>query len=93
MYGKTCIPFGEYRVIVNMSPKKKQRLPRLLDVPHFDGILIHKGSSANSSAGCIIVGENKVKGGVINSEKYEKNLIKILDGAIANGERVTILIV
>ena len=42
-------------------------MPRLLNVKGFDGILIHKGSNADSSAGCIIVGKNTVKGGVTNS--------------------------
>ncbi len=42
-------------------------MPRLLNVKGFDGILIHKGSNANSSAGCIIVGKNTVVGGVTSS--------------------------
>lgn len=42
-------------------------MPRLLNVKGFDGILIHKGSTANNSAGCIIVGKNTVVGGVTNS--------------------------
>ena len=36
---KTAIPKGEYTVIFNMSPRFGRNLPRLLDVPHFDGIL------------------------------------------------------
>lgn len=45
----------------------KGRMPRLLDVKGFEGILIHKGYSANSSAGCIIVGRNTIKGAVTDS--------------------------
>ena len=41
--GKSAIPYGEYKVVVNRSPKFKRELPRLLDVPHFEGILIHRG--------------------------------------------------
>lgn len=41
VYGKTAIPAGRYEVILNYSPKFKKELPRLLNVPHFDGILIH----------------------------------------------------
>ena len=36
--------------------------------------------------GCILVGENKVKGKVINSTKYELELVRILEDAIRRGE-------
>lgn len=72
---ETAIPYGRYKVIVNMSPKFKRELPRLLNVPHFEGILMHEGKTAKSSSGCIICGENKIVGGVINSAKYIRELI------------------
>lgn len=92
IYAQTCIPFGTYTVIVNRSPKMKRDLPRLLNVPHFDGILIHRGTSEKSSAGCIIVGENKVVGKVINSVKYEDALVAILKHAQNQNEKITITI-
>ena len=75
---QTAIPKGTYKVIVNQSPRLKRDLPRLLNVPHFDGILIHRGNTADDSSGCILVGENKIKGKVINSTKYEIELVKKL---------------
>ena len=42
---RTAIPVGTYKVIVNMSPSKHRLYPRLLDVPMFDGILIHSGNT------------------------------------------------
>lgn len=75
---KTAIPTGTYAVIVNVSPSKKRLLPRLLDVPGFEGILIHRGNTAEDSSGCIIVGENKVVGQVINSTTYENRLVDLL---------------
>jgi hypothetical protein len=75
---ETAIPTGVYKVIVNLSPAKRRMLPRLLDVPGFSGILIHRGNTKNDSSGCILVGENKVKGKVINSTSYEKRLVEIL---------------
>lgn len=93
VYAKTAIPFGTYKVIVNHSPKFKRELPRLLDVPHFEGILIHRGNTAKDSAGCILVGENKVKGQLINSTQYENELVKRLKSAIKKGEEVEIEIV
>ena len=75
---ETAIPTGTYRVIVNMSPAKKRLLPRLLDVPGFEGILIHKGNTANDTSGCLILGENKAVGKVVNSTKYELEIVKLL---------------
>jgi hypothetical protein len=75
---ETAIPTGTYRVTVNMSPAKKRMLPRLLDVPGFSGILIHRGNTKSDSSGCILVGENRVKGKVINSTQYEKKLVEML---------------
>ena len=76
-----------------MSSKFKRELPRLLDVPSFEGVLIHRGNTAKDSAGCILVGENKVVGKVLNSTIYEKELVKMIKEAIAKGEKVTIEIV
>ena len=79
--GKTAIPPGIYKIILNESPKFKRILPRLIDVPFFDGILIHRGNRASDSEGCIIVGENKIKGKVINSTYYEEKLVELLKNA------------
>ena len=56
VYSETCIPFGQYKVIINQSPRFKRLMPRLLNVHHFDGILIHNGVTEKNSAGCILVG-------------------------------------
>jgi hypothetical protein len=90
---KTAIPVGTYKVIVNLSPAKQRMLPRLQDVPGFEGILIHRGNSADDSSGCILVGENKVKGRVINSTGYEVKLVEILTEAQNKNEPITIEIV
>lgn len=88
--GQTAIPAGTYRVVVNVSPRFGRRLPRLLNVPGFEGILIHRGNTAADSAGCILVGENKVRGKVINSTPYELKLTELIERAQAAGETVTI---
>lgn len=91
--GETAIPEGRYRVIVNRSPKFGRDLPRLLDVPQFEGVLIHRGNTAEDSAGCILVGENKVKGKVINSTPYEERLVALCKAALAGGETIEIEVV
>ncbi|MEZ3441532.1 DUF5675 family protein [Alistipes sp.] len=89
---ETAIPYGTYDVVVNVSPRFGRELPRLLDVPHFEGILIHRGNTPEDTAGCILVGENRVKGQVINSTPYEINLVGRMKRAIAAGEKITITI-
>ena len=67
VYGKTCIPFGTYKVILSMSSKFKKILPLLLNVPQFDGIRIHSGNADEDSSGCILVGINDTKGRISKS--------------------------
>ena len=76
--GKTAIPEGEYKAVLTVSPRFGRLLPRLLDVPFFEGILIHKGNTAKDTSGCILVGENKQKGMVLNSAYYEQKLVELL---------------
>lgn len=91
--GQTAIPAGKYEVIVNLSPRFKRKLPRLLNVPGFEGILIHRGNTPEDTAGCILVGENKAKGRVINSTPYELRLTEMIERAQSAGESITIEIV
>lgn len=89
--GKTCIPYGTYVITMKIVSQKysnflkypyalfvKGKMPRLLDVPGFDGILIHPGTNQEDTDGCLIVGENKAKGKVINSQATWKKLCMLL---------------
>lgn len=67
IYGETAIPAGTYKVTMEHSPRFKRKLPLLNNVPHFIGILIHSGTTAVDSAGCLIVGKNTIKGKVTES--------------------------
>lgn len=87
IYGNTAIPTGRYKIAMGIvSPKFKDRawakpwegkLPRLLDVPGYEGVLIHVGNSSEDTLGCILVGQ-KYDGGLINSTVNFNKLMKIL---------------
>lgn len=74
VYGETAIPAGKYKIQVAVSSKFKREMPYLMNVPQFTGIMIHPGNTPEDSLGCILVGENKTKGGLINSRKYSDEL-------------------
>lgn len=91
--GKTAIPAGTYKVIFNWSPKFERNLPRLLNVPHFDGILIHPGNTADDSAGCILVGKNTEVGRLTQSRYTSDCLNVLIEDAQRHGEEIIIEIV
>ena len=104
VYRCTAIPAGKYKITLSvLSPKFYQKsyyrqfckgfMPRLLNVKGFEGILIHKGVNQDSSAGCIIVGWNKVKGQVVDSQKAFEGLYQKMKQASNKGEIITINIV
>lgn len=91
--GKTCIPDGEYAVLLTPSPKFKRRLPLLIGVPGFDGIRIHPGNTADDTAGCVLVGEGVVHAGIpflTHSKSAFDRLYAKLDEAVNRGETITI---
>lgn len=101
---KTAIPTGRYKIDMNtVSPRFRLRywatryngiVPRLLSVPCWSGVLIHVGATADSSAGCVIVGQNKIKGGVVRSaETFYKLMDEYLIPARQRGEEIWITIV
>lgn len=105
IHGETAIPIGKYKITLDIVSNKYSqksfyqtnanggRMPRLLNVKGFDGILIHSGNTELDSLGCILVGENKVKGKVINSQATFKKLYPILQEANKKKEIITIEIV
>ena len=100
--GETAIPTGRYMVDMRtVSPRfggRRQyafcngRLPRLCSVPGFDGVLIHIGNTARDTEGCVLVGENKAVGQVLDSAAAFGRLYPMLKEADARGERIWITI-
>lgn len=79
VYGRTAIPFGTYKVVLTMSNRFKIVLPLLVDVPEFEGIRIHAGNTHEDTHGCLLVGENKERGKVLNSRATMDKLMPILE--------------
>lgn len=100
--GITAIPLGTYQVVLNIySPKfggKSQYafckgfLPRLLNVPGYEGVLIHIGNTPADTEGCILVGKNNIKGMVTNSAATFKSLYTLLEAATKRGETINLTI-
>lgn len=99
--GKTAIPTGTYEITLDVvSPKFSQKefyanlcngkLPRLINVSGFDGILIHCGSYANHTDGCILVGYNKIVGGLVNTKEVFTELYNRMKTAKESNEDIII---
>jgi len=104
VYGETAIPVGAYTVAMNVvSPKYSTiswykdlcggRMPRLVDVPGFEGILIHPGNDPTQTYGCVLVGRNTKVGQLTESKATFKRLYKRMRDAADRGEKITITIV
>ncbi|MBQ8070925.1 MAG: hypothetical protein IJ202_08750 [Bacteroidales bacterium] len=103
VYGETAIPKVRYLVQMDvLSPKYSQiayykkltkgYMPRLKNVPGFEGVLIHPGNGPEDTLGCILVGRNLAKGVVLQSRNYFEKLYKQMKAAHDKGEHIFITI-
>lgn len=90
VYGETAIPYGTYEIVLTMSQRFKKVLPLLLNVPNFEGVRIHTGNTERDTEGCILTGYNKVKGKVIDSKIAFDKVMKQLELATINNEKIII---
>ena len=102
--GETAIPKGKYTVSMNVTSPKyagvawyynlcRGKMPRLLHVPGFDGILIHPGNDALDTRGCILTGKNTKVGKLTDSKACFQQVYKLMKEAADKGEEITIEIV
>lgn len=88
--GKSAIPEGRYPIVITFSPTFKKWLPLLVNVPMFSGIRIHAGNTVKDTQGCILVGENREVGKVLNSRKNVEIIKSKIVEAKDKGEAVWI---
>lgn len=98
IHGETAIPRGTYRITLDVeSPKFSQypfymevcggRLPRLLNVPGFEGVLIHVADGWKKDKllqGCIGIGERQPDGSLLKGKETFRELYSILEGSSDN---------
>ena len=89
VYAKTAIPYGTYEIKWTYSPRFKKYTPQLMNVPSFAGIRIHSGNSSTDTEGCLLLGENKKVGMVLNSRATINKFYPLIKEACSNG-KVTI---
>lgn len=92
IHGKTAIPKGSYRVVLQNSPRFGPDTITLLDVPNFQHIRIHAGNTVDDTEGCPLVGlelsESGIKGGT--SAPALRILKALVKAAIAEKQDVWI---
>lgn len=102
VYGATAIPSGTYKITLDViSPKFSKypfyqsvcqgKLPRLLDVKGFDGVLIHVADGWKKDkllSGCIGIGDRQKDGSLLNG----KEVFKEFYDRIKNHKDITITI-
>lgn len=85
VFGKTCIPYGRYEVRLAQSPKLSGKpysqefgglVPELIAVPGYTGIRMHPGNSSADTDGCLLPGENRTPGRLINSTLAYTDLMR-----------------
>jgi len=86
--GECAIPYGTYVVEYLYSPTFKRKMPYLLGVPGFGGIMFHVGNSSVDCKGCILVGLDSRLGNDWMS--HSQTAMRILNDYLCNGKNVEI---
>ena len=76
---KSAVPEGTYPVVITKSKKFGKYLPLLVGVPGFKGVRIHSGNTVNDTEGCILVGQNLIKGKVLLSRLTLEKLMRLIE--------------
>lgn len=78
---ETAIPSGKYQVLVTPSERFGRLMPILKDVPGFTGVRIHSGNFAGDTAGCLLIGMQRLPNGVgLSREAFNDFFPRLLRG-------------
>lgn len=86
VYGKTAIPTGTYKLGIHFWSKYRINVPHILNVPAFEGILIHNGTTHRNTEGCPLVGENTAVGQLTNGKHWMNKVTEMVAEALKKGE-------
>lgn len=92
IWGATAIPAGTYRVELQWSDHFEQMMPHLVDVPGFEGILLHWGNTADATEGCLLIGQTRTFDFIGGSKAAFKAFAIRYCQALNNKEDVTVTI-
>ena len=84
--GKTSIPAGRYKIIIDFSNRFQKLMPHILNVPNFEGIRIHSGNKAEDTEGCILLGIHTAPGFIFNSRETYNKFYTILEEVLQTEE-------
>ena len=98
------IPTGTNDIAMNVTSPKysasawywklcQGKVPRLLNVPGWEGVLIHTGNNPLQTAGCVLVGKNTKVGELTESKATFEKLYKKMKAAYDKGEKITVSII
>ncbi len=87
--GKTAIPRGRYKTVLDFSNRFQKITAHLLNVPGFTGIRIHGGNHASDTSGCLLFGAKRYDDYTVGeSAEVIQELISEIEQAVANNEEV-----
>lgn len=106
VYGQTAIPTGTYEITLDIVSNRlskypfyievcEGKVPRFLNVSGFEGILFHVADGPRGAEllhGCIGVGKNKIKGGLLEGKETFKKLYKKMEEVKNKGEKIIVTI-
>lgn len=84
--GRTAIPSGRYRLVIDFSNRFKRYMPHLLNVPFFEGVRIHAGNTDEDTHGCILVGSTPGEDRIYGSREAFMSLMTKLEKACRDGD-------